>query len=429
MTTEPEPPIEAPRPTHGPALRRVVSLPLITLYGLGTTLGAGIYVLIGEVAGSAGLFAPVSFLLAALICALSAFSFAEMSARYPRSAGEAIYVQEGLGHRHLSLAVGLMVVAAAVVSSATITSGFIGYLRVFIDSPGWLAMTLLVLALGCLAAWGIAESVTAACIMTLIEIAGLCLVIWAGAGSLPGLDATLDRLPALLPPLELGPWLGILWGSYLAFYAFIGFEDMVNVAEEVENPTRNMPLSILLVLAITTLLYLAVAVTAVLAMPTGELAASEAPLAALYTHGTGEPATIISIISLFAIVNGALIQMIMASRVLYGLSMEGWLPEVFSRVQPRTRTPVNATLVVTILVLVFALWLPLVTLAQLTSFFTLTIFALVNLALWRIKRRVPMPGDIFVLPRWVPLAGFAVTAGFAVFQVAGALTGLTAGID
>lgn len=401
-------------------LKRALSLTLLTFYGLGTILGAGIYVLVGKVAGYAAFYAPVSFLVAAGLAALTGLSYAELAARYPKSAGEALYVHEGLRWRALSVLVGFLIVLTGIVSAATIANGFVGYLHVFVAVPHPLAVALLVLALGGLAAWGIRESVLAATLITLFELGGLVLIVVVAAGHLAHLPAP---WPALVPSFDAGVWQGILLGAFLAFYAYIGFEDMVNVAEEVQDPLRVLPKAILLAISISTVLYLGVALMAVLVLPPAELAASPAPLALVYQRATGSPPTLISAIGIFAVVNGALIQIIMAARVLYGMSREGWLPGAFGRVSPRTRTPLLATGVITALVLILALALPLVTLAQATSYVILVVFALVNLSLVFIKRRAPRPAGVRVYPAWIPLAGFLSSLGILLFQTVSALRG------
>ncbi|MCR4300060.1 MAG: amino acid permease [Sulfuricaulis sp.] len=395
-------------------LKRSLSLTQITLYGLGTILGAGIYVLVGKVAGIAGLYAPVSFVVSAALAALTGLSYAELSARYPKSAGEAVYVQEGLRRRGLSMLVGWLIILTGVVSAATIANGFVGYLHVFVAIPDWFAITLLVLLLGALASWGISESVMAASLITLVEVGGLLLVLFVAGGSLGDLPA---RLPELIPPADGGIWLGIMLGAFLAFYAFIGFEDMVNVAEEVKDPSRILPLAIIIAIVVSTILYLLVSLVAVLALPPAELAQSRAPLALIYERATGSAPVLISLISIFAVVNGALIQIIMAARVLYGMSREGWLHSAFGRVHAVTRTPLLSTVVASVIVLVLALWLPLVTLAKVTSFVILVVFALINLSLVRIKRRVPRPKGVRVYPVWIPVAGFLAATGFVLFQI------------
>lgn len=398
-----------------PKLRRSLSLALLTLYGLGTTIGAGIYVLTGKVALEAGVYAPVSFLVAALMAGFTAFSFAELSARYPKSAGEAVFVFEGMGSRQLATLVGLLVTLAALVSAATMARGFVGYASVFVALPSWLFIVLLVAGLGALAAWGIKESVAIAALLTLVEIGGLVLVLVVGAESFAELPA---RFPELLPSFEGVAWLGILSGAVLAFYAFLGFEDMVNVAEEVKNVRANMPRAIALTLALTALLYVAVSLVAVIAVPIPELAASEAPLARVLAGTGGGAVLVVSAIGATAVINGGLIQIILASRVFYGLAREGWLPPALARIERRTATPLLATALATAVVVVLALAVPLVTLAEATSLLTLVVFALVNLALLRIKRRGPGPRGVLALPLVIPLAGFVISAGFVLFALA-----------
>ncbi|MDH3559407.1 MAG: amino acid permease [Gammaproteobacteria bacterium] len=396
-----------------PSLRRALSLPLITFYGLGNILGAGIYVLIGKVVAVAGVFAPVSFLLAALLAGLTAFTYAELSARFPLSAGEAVYIQEGIGIQAVSALVGLLIILAGVVSAATILRGFTGYLQIFVAVPGSVAILLLVVLLGGLAAWGISESVRVAALITVVEIAGLLLIIWVAA---PGLAAAQPARVDFSPLAGMAAWHGIFIGGFLAFYAFIGFEDMVNVAEEVQHPGSNLPRAILSALAISTLLYFLVALAAVTAVPVDRLAADAAPLAFIYQYTTGRDPVVITLIGMFAVINGALIQIIMAARVCYGMSRKHWLPAVFARVNRVTRTPVIATVAVSLLVLTMALWLPIETLAKATSYFLLIVFVLVNLALWRLKLAAGHPQGIIRVPLWVPVTGFFASAAFVVVQ-------------
>lgn len=382
---------------------------MLALYGLGTTIGAGIYALIGEVAAVAGMFAPVSFFIAAIMAGLTAFSFAELGSRFPRSAGEAHYLHIAFGARALSLFVGLMVVFAGVVSSAAIVNAFVGYLHEFIDTPRTVAIIGIVALLGIIAAWGIAESVMAAGIITLIEIGGLMLIIWAGSGDLHRLP---EAMPEMIPTgsdLVSG---GIMAGAVLAFFAFIGFEDMVNVAEETKNPSRTLPLAIIVTLIATTLIYLAISIIAVLAVPLQELVSHEAPLALIYERSTGKPAHVLSTIGIIAVLNGALVQVIMASRVLYGLGGQGLLPRFLANVNSRTHTPLIATCMVVGVILVLALGFGLAGLAETTSLITLTIFALVNGALIRIRLRDGKPDEGVCYPLAVPILGLLVSLGF-----------------
>lgn len=396
------------------SLKRSLSLIQLVLYGLGTTIGAGIYALIGELAGISGYYAPFSFLLASVMAALTALSFAELSGRYPRCAGAALYVKEAFSSERLSIVVGALVITAGLVSSAAIINGFTGYLHEFIELERISTIIIVCLAIGAIAAWGVAESVTIAALVTVIEIGGLLLVIGVGYS---GFSELPDRWRELIPPMESAGWHGIYAGSLLAFYAFIGFEDMIEVAEETKHVKRNMPIGIMITLGITTLLYMAIMITAVLAMPLQELAHSQAPLTRLYEHYSGGDATIISIIGLFALINGALIQVIMASRVLYGMSSRNLLPHILSKVNKSTQTPLVATAFATIAVLLLAVSGSLATLAQATSVIILIVFSLVNLSLLRIKRNDPAPEGLIVFPVIIPALGFLVSASFVIAEL------------
>jgi basic amino acid/polyamine antiporter, APA family len=391
-------------------LKRTLNLPLLILYGLGTTVGGGIYVLVGRVAGRAGLYAPISFLVAALLVACTALSFAELSSRFPRSAGEAVYVEEGLGRKDLAIIVGILIILNGIISSAALTNGFVGYIQTLLPISNWLAIVGIVVLLALLACWGIAESVLAAAIVTIIEIGGLLLIIWAGKESL---SWNILSDAALVPPMEAVAWGGILAGSFLAFYAFIGFEDMVNVAEEVQNPRRVIPISIMLVLGITTIIYVAVTLVAILSVPTSELATNDAPLVLIYEKVMGQPGTVISLISITALINGALIQIIMASRVIYGMSKRGWLPTELGAVNKITRTPIRATLFISLIIIVLALGFNIEVLASITSLVFLVISVLVNASLFQLKRLGVSQPEAFTVPIWVPAGGFLISLTFA----------------
>ena len=395
-------------------LKRSINLPLLTFYGLGNILGAGIYVLVGKVAGEAGLFAPVAFIVSSLVVVFTALTYAELSARYPLSAGEAVYIHRGLGLKWLAVFVGLLICTAGVVSSATICRGFVGYLQIFIDIPDWLALILLIIALGSIAAWGIKEAVSIAALFTIIEIIGLVIIIVVGVDHI---SFNTEKLAELVPPADRTMWQGIFNGAFLAVYAFLGFEDMVNVAEEVKNPERNMPLGIILSLIISTALYFMVAFVTIMVVSPESLQHSKAPLAMVYEEATGDSPVIISIISLFAVVNGALIQLIMSSRILYGMSTQTWLPHIFSEVNKKTQTPLIATSLVTAFLLIAALLFPLVTLAKITSFILLIVFGLVNLALIFIKRTQPYVENIRAYSILIPVLGMVFSFGLVLFEV------------
>ncbi len=387
-----------------PELRRSLSLPLVVLYGLGVTIGAGIYVLLGATTARAGIYAPVSFVVAAIVMAFSAASFAELSARFPVSAGEAAYVRAGFQSSSLALLVGFLVILTGVVSSAAITVGSTGYLLEFVDFSDPTLVSIVVLTVGTIAAWGIMESVIFASIFTIIEAGALVAIIIVGIGNNP--DLIFD-LPRVIPPLaDLGAWTAISGAGLLAFFAFIGFEDIVNLAEEVKHPERNLPRAIFLTLGISTFIYFLVTLVAVLSVPVDELAASRAPISFVFGHITGASPVVITAIAIVATLNGVIIQIIMSSRVLYGLSKQGSVPAIFARIHARTRTPLIATGAVTAVVLVLALLFPLEGLAEWTVRIVLVNFTLVNMALLLLKRRGnAAPAGGFTVNIWVPFAG------------------------
>lgn len=391
-------------------LKRSLTLPLVVLYGLGVTIGAGIYVLIGATAANAGMFAPVSFLVAAFVMVFSSGSFAELTGRLPVSAGEAAYVREGFQSDLLSLFVGLLVIAAGSVSAAAICVGSAGYIRFFLDVPELVIIVSVILLMGAIAAWGIVESVTFAAILTVIEIGALLVIAALGIYYQPEI---LTRVPEVIPlTYEPSHWAAIMSAGLLAFFAFVGFEDLVNVAEEVKEPEKTLPKAIFLTLIISTLIYVVVVGVSVLVVPMDVLAGSRAPLNDVYFYATGGSPAWISIIAIFATLNGVIVQMVMGARVFYGLARQHDLPEFLSHVNPVTRTPLNATALVVFIILVLATTFPLTGLAEMTSRVTLTVFALVNMALLKIKMEDrPVPPGTFVVPKWVPFVGFLTCIG------------------
>ena len=396
----------------GGQLRRRLSLPLLVLYGLGVTIGAGIYVLLGTTAARAGMNTPLSFVLAALVMAPSACSFAEMAGRYPVSAGEAAYVRAGLGSESLSLATGLLVVLAGLVSSATIAIGAAGYIGAFVALPVAYLVPPIVLVMGLVAAWGILESVLIAAVFTVIETAGLLSVIYFGFVSEPEM---LTRLPELFTVSSWTALSGITSAALLAFFAFIGFEDLVNIAEETREPEKTMPRAIFFTLLFTTVIYVLVASVAVIAVAPEELGKSQAPLGLVYARTTGGSHALLSAIAVVATLNTVIVQMIMASRVLYGLARQGNLPAALGVVNPWTRTPLRTTAVAVVVILVLALAFPLEGLAAWTSRIALAVFSLVHIALLRVKAQgTPAPPGTFVAPRIVPWLGLLLSLGLLI---------------
>ena len=385
-------------------LRRAITLPLLVFYGLGVTIGAGIYVLVGATAAQAGIYAPTSFLLAAFVMLFSAGSFSELSGRFPQSAGEAAYVEAAFTMPSLTVVTGALMLLAATVSASAIAVGCAGYVATLIPLPLWSIILLTVCFSGLVAAWGIVESVRFAAVLTFIEVSGLIVVVIAGIWYQPEI---LRALPSVFPsPTDTPALAAIAMTSLLAFFAFIGFDGMVNIVEETENPARNMPLGIFITLTIATLLYFSVAAVAVLLLPLEELGSSTAPISLLFERLTGISPIAITLIAIGATLNGIVIQTILASRIIYGMANVGRLPKGLANLNSRTRTPLLATILVTGCTLIFALFFPINVLAERTSQVVLVVFILINLSLLRIKwRGDAAPDGIFIVPAIVPACG------------------------
>jgi amino acid transporter len=392
-------------------LKRRLNLPLLALYGVGVTIGAGIYVLIGAVGHHAGRHAPLAFILAAIVMGLTVGSYAELCTRYPVAAGEAAYVRAAFGNRALSRATGLIMIGTGVIAAATVAIGASGYIRQFVDLPAPVIITVVIIALGLVAAWGVFESVLLAAVFTVIEVGGLLLIIAAAVNAKLPFGEALFSVPAF----NAASWEGVLFGSLLAFFAFTGFEDLINMVEETHAPERNVPLAMAITLGVTTLLYALVAAIAVSAVPLDRLAESPAPLSLVFREVAGVSPATISAIAIMATLNTIIAQMTMAIRVVYGLAQQGDLPRVFGRVHRSTATPLLATVTITALALLLALTAPFERLAESTSVATLTVFALVNLALLKIRlSKGRQPRAAVTMPLAVPALGFLTSAGMIV---------------
>lgn len=394
------------------SLKRSLGLPLVALYGLGNILGAGIYVLVGKVAGFAGISTTLAFMLAMIIAGFTAFSYMELAGRYPVSASVSVYLHKAFGKRWLSVLIGLAMVAGGITSAAALAQGFAGYLGSFVAIPAAIASVGLIVVLGAIAIKGIGESARTAAVFTIVEVLGLALIIWFGRSAFGNVDAS--SILAVDPTVGIS---GLIAGTFLAFYAFIGFEDMVNIAEEAKNPHKTMPLAILIALIVSTALYLLVVVVATTLVSPAELAASSAPLTLVLERSGASNALILSLIGMVAAINGVIVQIIMGSRILYGLAKQGWLSDKLAVVHSTHKTPVTATLVVLVIMITGTLLLPLVSLAQLTSLLVLSIFTLVNISLIFIKRRTKEHRGYITVPVFVPYVGALLCISTTVYQL------------
>ena len=402
------------------SLKRRLGLVQVVLYGLGVTVGAGIYALVGSTIALAGVHAPAAFLLAALIMAFPAACFAELTGRFPFAAAEARFVREGFGSRTLFLVVGLGVALIGVVSAAAIAHGAVSYLSRVVDLPAPLLLSLVIVGCSIVASLGIQSSVGIAGALTVVEVAGLLLI--AGGGFWAGRDIVGQAALAVPTTLSVPVWTGIMAASLLAFFAFIGFEDIDSIAEETTDPQKTVARGIFLTLLITTVLYILVVLTVLATNDLSEIASHPSALTLTFTRNTGLPEIVLVAIATVATLNGVIVQVLMASRVIFGMARDGELPGALAHLSARTATPVRATVLCAGVTLAMALLLPIVELAELTSAVTLAVFALVCLALARIHARGdPAPVGTFQVYRWVPVTGAVACLGLL---TAGLLSGM-----
>ena len=391
-------------------LKKVLTLNTMVFYGLGTIIGAGIYVLIGEIANEAGGWTPLAFVAAAVIASFTGLSYAELAGRYPRSAGEAVYLEQAYGQQWLSQSVGWLVVLTGLVSGATLLKGFSGYFITIFGGDPALIITLTLVALCGLACSGVKQSVGFAVAVTWLELGGLLLVL------LVSVDGLLiqENWQQWLNSLKTFSWTGITTATFIAFYAFIGFEDMVNMAEEVQDAASILPKAIIIALLSATIIYVIVGLVAVVVVPATALATTSAPLMTVVAQVTWFPLWLMSGVSLIAIINGAMVQLLMAPRVIYGISGQYRYLNFLAKIHPRRQTPIVATLLAAGLIMIFALWLPLAQLAKLTSTIILCLFIAINSALITIKHRQTYSG--FQVAMMIPVLGVFTASLLLVLQ-------------
>jgi len=386
-----------------PKLKRRVSLFGVTVYGVGNVLGAGIYALIGEVVGITGNLSWLAFVLASITGALTGLSYAELSAMYPKSAAEFVYTEEAFKIRILSFLLGWIIIFSGILSAATVALGFANYLAALIGIPSIILTVIfaaiLIVILSLVNFIGIKASTWTNILFTFIEAAGLILIIIIGIphfGSVNYLE------------LPIGSSFTVVFSAVaLIFFAYIGFEDIANIAEEVKNPTKNLPKAIIYSIIITTILYCLTAISIVSILPYSEIADSPAPLNAVTTVVLGPIGGIImSFIALFATANTVLIMMIVTSRMMYGMARDKALPEGLSKISPKYRTPALAVLITMILTMVPLFLGDISIVANATVFGVLITFFLVNLSLIALRRKKPDLERPFKLKPnigWIPI--------------------------
>ncbi len=393
---------------EGGGLKRAITPGLLLFFIVGDILGGGIYARVGQVAGETGGAIWVAFALALVMAAFTAGSYAELVGKYPRAGGAGLYVHRAFGHPFLSFIVAFAVVASGIASASALARAFGGdYLSAFVDVPVVLTALGLVALIALVNLRGIAESVKLNVGFTLVEVGGLALIVIVAAVAIAGGDAEPSRA---FDFKQDGSMLGVaLAGAAIAFYALIGFEDSVNVAEETVDPARAYPKALFGALAIAGALYLLVTIGASMVVPTEDLASSSGALLEVIRQGPLDiPEKLFAAIGLLALSNGALINMIMASRLLYGMAQEGVVPGPFARVLPGRRTPWIAIAFTSAISAVLVATGDLDSLADTTVALLVIVFAIVNVSVL-VLRREPVEHEHFVVPTAVPVVGVGIS--------------------
>jgi amino acid transporter len=400
-----------------PKLVRSIGPTQMALYGLGSMLGAGIYGLMGKVAGEVGNAVWLAFLVALVAALLTAFSYASLGSRYPRAAGAAYVTQRAFGWPLLSFVVGLALVCSGLTSIATQSRVFAANFAALAGLEAlpleWLALGFLLIMTGILFR-GIRESMWVNVTCTLIEAGGLILVVAVGMSYWGSVD--LLEMPATTGA-DL-PMLLVMQGTVLAFFAFIGFEDMYNVAEETRDPERTVPLGLILAMALAATLYVAVAITAVSVVPWQELAEAPGPIAEVVNRAAPAiPPIVFIAITLFAVANTALVNYVTASRLIYGMARQGLLPAMLGNVHEGRRTPHIAIAALFLILVPLALLGTITELAAATVLLLLAVFTVVNLSLFVLKQRKGEKQGRFEIPLFVPALGALVCLALIAVRV------------
>jgi len=388
-------------------LKRVIGRRVLMLFVIGDILGAGIYALVGQVAGNVGGAVWTPFLAAFVLASLTATAYAELVGKYPKAAGAALYANRAFGIPFLTFMVAFAVMMSGITSASAAARAFGGrYLAEFVTLPvlvgalGFLAVVTLVnLA-------GISESIKVNVVLTLIEAFGLLVIMAIGVWALLQGDGNPGRALEFSP--EGGAFLGVMGGTALAFYALLGFEDSVNLAEEAKDPQRDFPRALFGGLVVTVVIYLAVAFTATMLVDTRTLKESTGPLLEVVeVAGLSFPPKLFALIALLAVGNTALINMIMASRLVYGMAREGIVPAAFGLVHARRGTPWPAILFTVAIAVALVSTGDIGGLADTTVLLLLLVFALVNVCVI-VLRRERVEHSHFRAPTWMPALGAVV---------------------
>lgn len=402
-----------------PELKRTLGLMQVILYGVGLILGAGIYVIIGDVSAISGNMIWISFIFAAIIASLTGLSYAELASMFPKSAAEYIYIKHAFQKNFLALFIGCLTIFVAITSAATVAIGFSAYLSVFLPytSPIIYAV-ILVIVLSFVNFYGIRESIWTNSIFTLVEILGLVIIITAGLLMGSGSDVNYFEIPPSLGTSFGSVALAIMTSTALIFFAYYGFENIANLSEETRNPTRVIPKGLLMSILLTSIIYLLVAVSSISLIGWKELSSSEAPLAVVAERAFGyQGIVLLSVIALFATTNTVLMMLISGSRIIFGMAKDSSIPKIFTMIHKHNRTPWVATLATMILTIVAIVLSSgnIITVASLSVFGIFIVFAFVNFSVIWLRFKQPNVKRTFMSP--FKLKRFPVLAGLGLLTV------------
>lgn len=389
-------------PTQKPSLRRAVTGPILFLFILGDVLGAGVYALAGTIAGEVGGAIWVPLLIALFFAMLTAGSYAELVTKYPHAGAASVFAEKAFNSPLISFLVGFCMLSAAVTSAAGLSLAFAGnYLNAFVDVSPHIAALVFLLAIAMLNARGIKESLGANLVMTVIELSGLILVVVAGLWYFRTGEADLGRTLTFKPGVS--PMLAVLGAALLAFYSFVGFETSANLAEEIKDVRKVYPRALFAALLMAGVVYIAVGIAASSVLPTERLVATSAPLLEVVRASRLDiPPMLFAFIALIAVANGALLTMIMASRLTYGMANLRLLPQAFGAILLKRRTPWAAISATTLVAIALTLTGTLATLAQTVVLLLLFVFLSTNIAVLVLRHDV-VEDDHFRVPAIVPV--------------------------
>ncbi|WP_299959371.1 APC family permease [uncultured Modestobacter sp.] len=422
-----------------PALKRVLGPGLLLLFIVGDILGTGIYALTGQVAAQVGGVVWLPFLVAFLVALVTAFSYLELVTKYPQAAGAALYTHKAFGVHFITFLVAFAVMSSGITSASTAARAFSANAAdVFgLGFSDGIGITLIGLGFMSLVALvnhrGVGESVKANVLLTCVELTGLLIVIGVGAWALGAGEGDFGRVTEF-DTGERSVLGGVIAATGLAFFAMVGFEDSVNMAEECKEPRRIFPKVLLAGLLATGLIYVLVSISAIALVPADDLSRGDTPLLQVVEAGApGFPIGLFGVITMFAVANSALINMLMASRLVYGMSSQHVLPPLLGRVHPTRRTPTTAILFTTALafgLITFVGAVP--ALGGTTALLLLIVFTVVNVAVL-VLRRDPVDDDHFRTPTVLPVVGALACAFLATpwagrpteqYRIAGVLLGV-----